>query len=242
MNVRKFIANWIGMRTTGRLEYYALPNRRESWGGPFNGQEHRCKMFLEILEACRPVAIVETGTYRGTTTEFMAKMADIPVFTVERNARAFGFCKERLRRLRRVRLEEGDSRVFIRALISSGRLPRGPVFFYLDAHGGEELPLAGELELIFGARSDAIVMIDDFQVPWEEGYAYDDYGRGKALTREYIAPVVESFGLVCFYPSVPARTETGARAGCVVLAANADFIWILGKLASIRHEQLAWTK
>jgi hypothetical protein len=222
----------------GRLEY----SKAARIGAGLNRQEHRCKIFLEILEACRPLAIVETGTYRGTTTEFMAKMADIPVFTVEWNPRAFGFCKERLRRLRRVRLEEGDSRVFIRALISSGRLPRGPVFFYLDAHWGEELPLADELDLILGARSDAIVMIDDFQVPWDEGYAYDDYGCGKALTREYIAPMVESFGLVCFYPSVPARAETGARAGCVVLAANAGFISILGKLASMRCEQLTWAK
>jgi hypothetical protein len=31
-----------------------------------------------------------------------------------------------------------------------------------------------------------VAMIDDFRVPGDEGYAYDDYGPGKALTADYL--------------------------------------------------------
>jgi len=31
-------------------------------------------------------------------------------------------------------------------------------------------------------------MIDDFQVPDDPGYAYDDYGPGKALTPDLVDP------------------------------------------------------
>ena len=67
----------------GMLDYHEFPELRESWGGPFNGQAHRRQMFAEIVEACKPAAIVETGTFRGVTTEFMAKFSRVPVHTVE---------------------------------------------------------------------------------------------------------------------------------------------------------------
>lgn len=65
------------------------------------------------------------------------------------------------------------------------------------------MPLAGELELVFSHCSAAVVMIDDFQVPFDAGYAYDDYGAGKALVPGYIAPAVSVYGLRAFYPRRP---------------------------------------
>src|SRR5262245_47668538 len=58
--------------------------------------------------------------------------------------------------------------------------------------------------------SESIVMVDDFQVPGESGYGYDDYGSGKALTSEYIALSCQKFNLVRFYPAISAREETEA--------------------------------
>ncbi|MGH7488291.1 MAG: hypothetical protein ACREMY_22235, partial [bacterium] len=61
----------------------------------------------------------------------------------------------------------------------------------------------------------AVLMIDDFQVPGDPGYSFDDYGPGKALTSEYL-PELNGWGL--FYPCAPSSSETGARRGCAVLA------------------------
>jgi hypothetical protein len=60
-------------------------------------------------------------------------------------------------------------------------------------------------------------MIDDFQVPFDPGYGYDDYGPGKALTFEYIAPAIAENGLCALYPATPSGEEDGMRRGCIIL-------------------------
>lgn len=59
-------------------------------------------------------------------------------------------------------------------------------------------------------------MIDDFQVPGDEGYSYDDYGPGKRLCLDYLQPLSQ-FKLTAFFPTLPSREETGGKRGCVVL-------------------------
>ena len=59
-------------------------------------------------------------------------------------------------------------------------------------------------------------MVDDFQVPHDSGYRFDDYGPQKRLCLDYLKPI-ENLGLQAFLPAVPSEQETGARRGCVVL-------------------------
>lgn len=209
----------------GSLDYLRHPERGERWGGPFNGQRARVALFESIAVKCSPVAIVETGTYLGTTTEYLAATR-LPIYSVEYDRRTYGFAKTRLWRQRNVHLKRGDSRAALRAWLD-GPLHNycgGPVLFYLDAHWEPDLPLSGELAVIFDRRSNAIVMIDDFNVPFDNGYGYDDYGEGKALVPKYIEPAVRSYQLRVFYPSTPSAEETGARRGCVVLVREALLI------------------
>jgi hypothetical protein len=95
------------------------------------------------------------------------------------------------------------------------------LFVYLDAHWNDDLPLAEELEIVFGACPNAIVMIDDFQVPFDDGYGYDDYGTGRSLTAELVEPTIAAHSLQVFYPSTPSLQETGARRGCAVITNKA---------------------
>jgi hypothetical protein len=214
-NARELIGGW--------RDYGRKPEQRNPWGGPFNDQKARQDMFLSIVATIKPVAIVETGTYRGVSTEFMAKTG-LPVHTIEGALRPFGFAWRRLRRIPNVRMMFSDSR---RGLVKLAKGPlkdelSQPLFFYLDAHWNDDLPLADELEIIFSRCSDAVVMIDDFRVPDDEGYNYDDYGPGKVLSPDYIRPYVEKFGLVELYPSTPSSKESGNwRRGCAVLASPA---------------------
>jgi hypothetical protein len=201
----------------GRLDYYRFPKFAASWGGPFNGQHFRQVIFNEMLLAVRFDLIVETGTYRGTTTEYMASVSNLPVLTVEADQRAFGFARTRLRRFTNITMTNEDSRPFLTRLLEGDTLSGKTPFFYLDAHWGQDLPLFDELKTIFVRCPGALIMIDDFQVPDDDLYQYDDYGAGKALTQSYIAPLVEDFGLVQFFPAARGADETGMRRGCIIL-------------------------
>jgi hypothetical protein len=227
----------VGPFRLGMLEYLLGRRSKDPFGGPFNGQKARQDLFRHLLRACRPAVIVETGTYLGSSTEFMAERSGLPVFSVEADARNYGFAKMRLRKRDNVKLSLGDSRQFIMKFIDAEapKYAGHPLLFYLDAHWGEDLPLFEEIAKIFFSCAQAIVMIDDFQVPDDDGYGYDNYGVGKALTREYIVPLVSQFQLAEFYPRTRSDVESGHRRGCVVLARNPSLIDALSRTLLLRR-------
>jgi hypothetical protein len=194
--------------------------------GAFNDQQGRIAIVRSLIEAVHPAALIETGAWHGATTEFLASFG-LPTFSVELRPRTFGYARARLFGRRNVTLRLGDSRAALRHWFATElRTVRDrPLFFYLDAHWNADLPLAEELEIIFSECPRAVVMVDDFQVPHDAAYGFDDYGPGRAFTPDYIAPVVASFGLLALYPALPAAEETGSRQGCVVLvrAASSPF-------------------
>jgi predicted O-methyltransferase YrrM len=219
----------------GAIDYWRHPDLRQSWGGPFNGQEVRAAMFVSLIEKIRPCAIIETGTFRGTTTAFLAQ-AQLPVFTVESNPRNYGFSRAHLRRHHGVSLYRGDSRKVLPRLFRGPlrRVAHRPILVYLDAHAKTDLPLFDEIDLVFRHCPSAVVVVDDFQVPFDDGYAYNDYGPGKALNSSYIEPVVRAHGLTALYPSVPASSETGMRRGCVVLVKQPAQVGVLASMPQLR--------
>ena len=133
--VKPKIRSVLGDELVGRLDYYRFRNWRDSWGGPFNGQQRRRELFVTVADALKPRAIVETGTYRGTTTALFAQTG-LPVYTVEAQSRNFGFAKEQLRGYRNVKMLRCDSREGLRRILGSALQHKlhEPLFFYLDAH------------------------------------------------------------------------------------------------------------
>jgi len=232
MNIGKRIAKLLGERNLGRLDYVLKPGLRSTWGGPFNGQAFRQRMFLSLMGTVGCRVIVETGTYHGTTTAFLAA-SGLPVYSVESNPRFYAYASWRLYRSRsRIRLREGDSRPFLRSLALDRAFPGGRAFFYLDAHWHSDLPLRDELKIIFEHWSDSVVMVDDFQVPGTT-YGYDDYGPGRALNLEYLEPL-RHLQLATFFPAMGPEAETGARRGCIVLCrAGGEVERLLGAVGEL---------
>jgi hypothetical protein len=214
-HIKVCAAKLLGEKNVGYLDYFLSPNLKESWEGPFNGQHCRQRIFSDLVARVAFNAIVETGTFRGSTTGFLATFG-LPVYTVEVNARFYAYSALRLfRRRHTIHRYQGDSATFLRGLANNEQFPKSNVLFYLDAHWGEHLPLREEIEVIFTNWNSTVVMVDDFQVPGTD-YGYDDYGPGKVLNMSYLEPI-QYLQLHAFFPVAEAKQETGAKRGSVVL-------------------------
>jgi hypothetical protein len=193
-----------------------VPELRTSWGGAFNGQTGRQRLFLNLLETFKPAAFVETGTFRGSTTRWVAERFDGPILTCEIEVRYYLFACKMLAAYPQVRASNEGSRTFLRHILPTLDNVR-PVIFYLDAHWREDLPLEDELRQILSSKVNSIIMIDDFEVPSDPGYGFDDYGPGKCLSLSLLSWAKE-LGCRFFFPTVPAADETGERRGACLVA------------------------
>lgn len=201
----------------GRLDVIARPSFRWPHGGPLNAQEGRQRMVRQIFRTIPIGAVVETGTFRGSSTRFFANHVASPVYTVESNPRYFAYARLRFRLDRSIHVFHGDSRAFLRSLAADPAFPGGGIlFFYLDAHWGADLPLREELLLIAENWERTVILIDDFKVDDDPGYGYDDYGPDRRLCVEYIPRELWS-SHVALYPAIRSEDETGRKRGCIVL-------------------------
>lgn len=124
-----------------------------SWGGPFNGQDRRRELFWRLVRDASVEVIVETGTFRATTTEHIAQTFSGPIYTCETNRRYFEYSMKRLAPYPHVHIEQIDSRLFLAHLLETAAVSDRVVLFYLDAHWNGDLPVLEELALIFKHRA-----------------------------------------------------------------------------------------
>lgn len=224
----------LGSKLLGVADYYRFPQQRRDWGGPFNGQEFRRGLFDRMWKAVGGEYIVETGTFHGTTTEYFASTG-ARVHSIDTDPRAYGFARARLWRERNVHLHLGDSVEVLRALLQDSWFRSRTGLYYLDAHWGERLPLAEEVDAIAVSCPLAIMMIDDFRVPDDAGYGFDDYGPGRRVELELLERLILARQLAVFFPAEKAELETGAKRGCVVLTQDPRHIETLGRLRHLRR-------
>jgi hypothetical protein len=157
----------------------------------------------------------------------------VPVMTIEAHAPTFEFAVRRLKRFKNVSIRFGSSSAILPDYLPSvGRST--PTMIYLDAHWESNLPLAEEIASICRHLDRFVVVVDDFEVPGDAGYSFDDYGHGKALTAGYLNACAGK-DLARFYPSVPSKEETGSRRGWIVLTGDTAFIETLSTMPLLRR-------
>ncbi len=210
-------------------------DHREDVG--FNGQKGRKRIFTELLDAFDFSCLIETGTYVGDTAGYMAKTAKRPVHSSELNPHFYSIAKMRLKGLPLISLYNLDSRVFLRRLGERPEITQKECFVYLDAHWGRDCPLKEEIAIVASYWDKFIIMTDDFQVPGDDGYGYDRFGTFTKLNLPYIRPVLKRFDLRTFFPRLPAREETGARNGCVIVSRGDEFAHALNRIPALRSYQ-----
>lgn len=216
----------------GERQYRSSTRVIDSWGGPFNGQVLRQELFAELVRKICFSAIIETGTFRGTTTAYMHQTTHLPLYTVELHPQYYGYAKARFSGNDEIDVRRGDSRVFLRQLSQDSELTGKQVFCYLDAHWPKDLPLLEEVRIVFEHWFRAVIMIDDFRVPGDTGYGYDHYGPDRELTLEYLRPL-KALNFSAFFPAKGSQTETGRKRGCVVLAKDPDLVLKLNELENL---------
>ncbi len=189
---------------------------RVAWGGgPMNGQRFRQKIFNRLM-GLDVDAIVETGTYIGSSTAFFARQG-VPVFTCELQEKYLGRAAAHLTEYPNVTMHLDDSRSFLRQLAADPAFRFQRPLFYLDAHWEEDLPLAEEIQIIIQRWPSFVIMVDDFQVPGTD-YAYDSYSNGLELTLAYLereCVPLEDFAVL--FPTLGPEAETGAKCGTLIL-------------------------
>jgi hypothetical protein len=213
------------------------PKWMESDKTGFNGQRLRKLIFEELLKAVHFDAIIETGTWLGNTTGYMAKKSNLPVYTCELNRRFYSLARIRLEDIPNIIFSLDDSRSFLNTLAHT-EISKKRILFYLDAHWYEDLPLQEELETICSGWKEFVIMIDDFQVPRDKGYGYDSYGKGKELSLGVFSGIISKLGLLSFFPATSSDQETGEKRGCIVLARRGDLSEVLRKVQLLREKDL----
>ena len=211
-----------------------IPSLRLIGAKPFNGQIKRMDLFRDILDVCAISMVIETGTCRGATTEYMASNFSGRIYSCELNRRYFEYAKQRLAKWGNVEVTLTDSRQFLKGLVDLSLARGRSAFFYLDAHWNKDLPLLGEIALILNSNCGAVVMIDDFEVPLDEGYGYDTYGRGKKVCLQMLSSFRDRLEYA-YFPSLPATSESGPRRGCLVFTTSAELDTQLQTLTSLRR-------
>ena len=205
---------WLRFKRGHHADFYPF-------GFAMNGQTARLEAVRQIIWKCGIKQIVETGTFRGTTTEWFAQFG-VPVISIESHRPTHEFAHRRLAKYKNVLALRGDSTAVLPEILLNAR---PPTLLYLDAHWDSVLPLKRELGLICATLAEAIIIIDDFEVPGDDGYTFDRYGDD-ALTTSFLQTTAAR-DLYRFFPATPSVQETGARRGWIVLTqspATADVL------------------
>ncbi len=120
----------------------------------------------ELHRRFAPQVFVETGTFRGETTEWASRVFE-HVHSVEAHEGTFRETAGRLKGLSNVRVEHTDTRSFLARLVPT---LKGPAVFWLDAHwcaspttygASDECPVLDELSIIAESPVDHFILIDD---------------------------------------------------------------------------------
>lgn len=180
-------------------------------------------MMRQLIRYFAPTCIIETGSFRGLTTEWFGREFAGPIFSCELSPRYYFQAVKNNESNDNISIVQTDSRLFLAEVGQDDGLSAAPLI-YLDAHWEQDLPLQEELEIVHRRFTKFVVVIDDFEVPFDGGYTWDDYGEGKALNLNYISRS-EIADCIIGFPIMPSDEENGARRGaCVVVKGPSEFL------------------
>lgn len=171
------------LRRLRRLPRRLTPYRLRVYpkGAAFQGDLILQEMVRRLAASGGITAVVETGTWQGSTTLFLSEVLPaVRIYTTESDSEYYRESRRRLQDKLNVELHNLSSPDFLRRLLAQKVLGDCP-FFFLDAHIYDEAPLLEEMRLLRDLPQ-AIILIHDFEVPGNPAFGFDSYRLGGALT------------------------------------------------------------
>ncbi len=191
--------------------------RLSDGGGPFGFDVTLALIIDDLVAEYSCDAIAETGCFVGDTTTYLARRYPrLPIYSCDNDAWCASFTQHRLAHHRNVTVECADSPSLVTAVVARHELP----LFYLDAHWGDQWPLARELAAI----TAGVAVIHDFDIGHPR-FAFDIYD-GVACGPSMLA-AMPSPPPFYFIPDPQADhplpcLQTGRRAGAGIVAIGVD--------------------
>jgi hypothetical protein len=140
----------------------------------FNSDPIVCQEFLKLKNLFNVKCVLETGTYEGNTTIFLAENFEA-VYSVEITEHFYQLSKSKCNNLSNVKIFKDSSEKFLSQILPSLNEEYESIIFYLDAHWENYWPLKDEiLEISKYFKNRAIIIIDDFYVP-NRNFQFDSY-------------------------------------------------------------------
>jgi hypothetical protein len=146
--------------------FYACPKIAKDLGGggPFSNDIHQALEFHYVLKMYNCDAIIETGTHKGDTTEYLARMyPNLTIVTCEIDPKQYRVSKPRLAKFKNVETHLESSKDLIPKIATRFQRP----LWYFDAHWDRYLPLPDEMKAV----SYGVVAIHDFDIE-VKGYGH----------------------------------------------------------------------
>lgn len=178
----------------------------------FSRDEVMQAKFLELVKKHGIKSVIETGTYKGQTTEFLAAHVE-KVVTIEASRTYYDEC-DRLDSLPNVTRMLGSSADRMAHAIQYTEAPR---LYFLDAHWQAYNPLLGELFAIANSGEEPVIIIHDFLVPHCPSLGYDMYTAdipiGMDLVRPSLLAIYKNNAVISFNDD----SAGGARRGALIV-------------------------
>ena len=176
---------------------------------PFNGQVKRLQLICTIFELYKPDHSVETGTYLGSSTIYIAGLTTGTTYTIEVDQKLLDRASKRFS-LNHPRLNIicilGNSSEQLDSLLKNFS-KNEKIFLYLDAHWKKYSPTYDEILSLCRWGGNWIAVIDDFPIYHDPNYGHDP------LPVEAIKELAREGHYSIYVPQVKAELETGAVRG-----------------------------
>ncbi len=180
----------------------------------FNRDIFLVKKFLAIKDQYSLDTVIETGTFKGSTTSWFCENFD-NVYSVECNREYYEESKKNLERFKNLTLNLEESPNFLSKVLP--KIDDKKTIIFLDAHWYTN-PVLAELQNIKRSGKKPIIAIHDFMVPDHPEFGYDVYpNQGIVYNWEWIEKYIENIYGSNGYIKEYNTQATGSMRGCIFI-------------------------
>jgi len=176
---------------------------------PFHNDKKMIRVVLEILN--NSDIFIETGSFMGKTIFFVGKnFPTLNCYSCEINKNSYNIAYEEVKTLSNVKLDLSPSptALYNIQLKYDKDIFSKKVCFWLDAHWKTD-PLYDEIKYITTNFKQFVIFIDDFTIPWDNGFWTDGYNIEK------IKPFIINKEQLKFYmPNYPSTDDCCKENAC----------------------------